>query len=296
MSASPTILVTGAHGQLGCALQSVASEFDGLALHFVGHQQLDITDEQAVARAVAELKPHCVVNCAAYTDVNKAESEPQRVMAINAQGAEVLARVCHAQGSRLLHVSTEYVFDGTAHLPYTETDATNPLSAYGRSKLAGEQAITAHCPEAIIVRVSWLYSEFGKNFVKTMLQVASNHAQVRVVADQIGSSTYAPDLARAIMQIAGLSDWKPGIYHYSNQGVCSWFDLAHEAIALAGSRCEVLPITTAEYPTPAVRPAYSVLSKRKVEAAFGLQIPYWRDSLVRCVQILMNTTKNNIKP
>ena len=273
------LLVTGAGGQLGQEMRLLLGD----RAVYAGHADLDITDETAVKDFVAENDIDLVVNCAAYTAVDRAEDDRENADRSNRLGPALLARY----GRRILHVSTDYVFDGTSCRPYREEDATHPVSVYGSTKLAGEEAVLREAETAIIIRTSWVYSSFGKNFVKTMRRLGAERTDLGVVFDQICSPTYAADLAAAIVAI--LPQMTPGmkeIYHYSNEGVTSWYDFAVAIMEESGLSCAVRPIESAEYPTRAVRPSFSVLNKAKIKKAFGLSIPHWRDGLKRCVKKL----------
>ncbi len=280
------ILVTGANGQLGNEMRVVAAEQKQLVYHFTDVAELDICNEQAVERFVAENAIDCIVNCAAYTNVNKAEEDAVLCDKLNHLAPANLARVAAKYRIGLVHVSTDYVFNGEHHVPYREDDATCPNSVYGTTKLAGEEAIRTIHSEAVIIRTAWLYSSFGNNFVKTMLRLGKEREELGVVFDQIGTPTYARDLARAIQHIIG-SDVVPGIYHYSNEGVCSWYDFTKAIFDLAGiSTCCLKPLHTDEYPTPAARPHYSVLDKTKIKQTYGVEVPHWIDSLRECMKLI----------
>jgi len=281
------ILVTGGNGQLGSELKVLSKIFNAEFI-FTDREELDITDKVAVDNFLAEHQPDFVINGAAYTAVDKAEGDSETAFLINAGAVENLAICCKKNNAKLLQVSTDFVFEGNKSTPYKETDATNPLSVYGKSKLQGEQLCLANNPDTIIIRTSWLYSSFGNNFVKTMLRLSSERKELKVIYDQTGTPTYARDLAQAILKIIKHDNVKTtsGIFHFSNQGVCSWFDFSKAIVDLSGNDCIVLPIETYEYPTPATRPHYSVLNKRKITETFGFNIPYWRDSLIACISLL----------
>lgn len=280
------ILVTGANGQLGNEMRVVAGEQTALVYHFTDVAELDICDEQAVERFVVEGAIDCIVNCAAYTNVNKAEEDAVLCDRLNHLAPANLARVAARHRIGLVHVSTDYVFNGEHHVPYREDDATCPNSVYGTTKLAGEEAIRTIHPEAVIIRTAWLYSSFGNNFVKTMLRLGKEREELGVVFDQIGTPTYARDLARAIQHIVG-SGIVPGIYHYSNEGVCSWYDFTKAIFDLVGiTTCCLKPLHTDEYPTPAARPHYSVLDKTKIKQTYGVKVPHWMDSLRECIKMM----------
>ena len=270
------LLVTGANGQLGSELLLLLGD----SAVFVGRDELDITDEAAVKAFFEAQSFDFVINCAAYTAVDKAEGDFEAADRINRLGPTLLAKY----GRRIIQVSTDYVFDGTAHLPYKEEDAVNPVSVYGSTKLAGEEAVLAEAETAVVIRTAWLYSSFGANFVKAMRRLGMERGSLGVVFDQIGTPTYAADLAAAI--VAMLPQIKSGtkeVYHYSNEGVASWYDFACAIMQESGLNCAVRPLETHEYPTKATRPAYSVLNKAKIKRDFGLAIPHWMDGLKRCI-------------
>lgn len=277
------ILVTGAHGQLGSELNFLSSLLENNTFVFVSHADLDITNEDDVASFFSQHHFSAVINCAAYTAVDKAETEKELAFSVNAEGAGVLAKAAAACNARFIHFSTDFVFDGAASVPYTETGVTNPISVYGASKLAGEEKVMASNTKAIIIRTSWVYSSFGNNFVKTVIRLCKEREQLTIIYDQIGTPTYARDLAAFVLELVSAEHWKPGIYNYSNEGVASWYDFAIAIRDLAGLKAKILPIETAHYPTPAARPKYSVLNKRKLKETFGVEIPYWRDSLEKCI-------------
>ncbi len=274
-------LVVGANGQLGSELKL---QLQGKAV-YVDRTELDITDKAAVEAFVAQHQFEAIINCAAYTAVDKAESDEKVAELINVEGPRNLA----ATGLPLVHISTDYVFDGTACRPYSEDDEPNPQTAYGRTKLAGEKAVMETAQTAVIIRTAWLYSTFGNNFVKTMRKLGAERDSLNVVFDQVGTPTYAKDLAAAIVAI--LPQMKAGtkeIYHFSNEGVCSWYDFALAVMAQSDLNCEVLPIESKDYPTPAKRPHYSVLNKAKIKRDFGIKINNWAVSLAECVEKLNN--------
>lgn len=283
------ILVTGADGQLGRCLRDVtASSVDNYI--FTDVAQLDITDAAAVRRVVSEVKPEIIVNCAAYTDVERAESDPATAEKLNATAVAVLAEEAARTGATLFHISTDYVFGAEPYnTPCREDQQGTPTGVYGLTKLHGEQAIAASGCKALIFRTAWLYSEYGKNFVRTMLGLTASRPTLNVVFDQTGTPTYARDLAEAIATIiAGRSfEGREGIYHYSNEGVCSWFDFAKAIATMAGnSNCDIRPCHSDEFPSAVKRPAYSVLDKTKFKTTFGLSVPYWTDSLAECLNKL----------
>lgn len=280
------ILITGCEGQLGNEIRLLQSQHEKHVFFNTDVAELDITDQQAVERYVDEHEIDGVVNCAAYTAVDRAESDKERATAINTLAPSYLAAAIERRGGWLIHISTDYVFDGTKHLPYVETDTPCPEGVYGSTKLAGEFGATKFCKRTVIVRTAWLYSPFGNNFVKTMMRLGREREQLNVVFDQIGTPTYAADLAGAIMSIVE-HGVVPGVYHYTNEGVCSWYDFTKSIHRIAGiTGCTVLPIHTSEYPTPATRPAMSVLDKTKIKNTYALTIPHWEESLVKCIDRL----------
>lgn len=279
------ILITGAYGQLGRSLKKLLEKESGISAVFTDADTLDITDREAVRRACEATKFDIIVNCAAYTAVDKAESDDLKAAGLNTQAVGILAQEAARIGAKMIHISTDYVFSGDNSRPYVENDEPYPHSIYGRTKLEGEGILMSICPDAIIIRTAWLYSEYGKNFVKTMRRMGREQKEVSVVADQVGTPTYAGDLAKAILAIIRHQEWRPGIYHFTDEGVASWYDFAKAIFELSGmTSTRVKPIETADFPTPARRPKYSVLSKRKIKNTFGLTIPYWRDSLAKCLE------------
>lgn len=281
------ILVTGANGQLGSAIRNLSAQCEGTNFIFTDIAELDITDVQAVGRAVEDNAVDLIISCAAYTAVDRAESDELLATRLNAEAPRLLAEAVAKRGGEIIHVSTDYVFSGEAHSPYTEDDEPCPQTVYGRTKLEGERAVAAANPKHIIVRTAWLYSPYGNNFVKTMLRLGRERDSLGVVYDQIGTPTYAADLAAALLKIAVAANKTYGVFHYSNEGVASWYDFTKSIHRLAGiCSCRVSPLLTADYPTPAHRPAYSVLHKGKIREAYGVDIPYWEDSLGECVRIL----------
>ena len=280
------ILVTGANGQLGNEMQVLAKENPQHTYYFTDVQELDICNKDAVWAYIAEKRIELIVNCAAYTAVDKAEDDSELAYKLNSEAPKTLACAAQFNGAAMIQVSTDYVFDGTGHIPYTEEAATCPDSVYGFTKLAGEQAVMKHCSRAMIIRTAWLYSIYGNNFVKTMLRLGRERETLGVVFDQIGTPTYANDLARAIF--AAISQGiVPGIYHFSNEGVCSWYDFTLAIHRLAGIKsCKVSPLHTDEFPAKAPRPHYSVLDKTKIKKTFGIDIPHWEASLAVCMKNL----------
>ncbi|HEY0068101.1 MAG TPA: dTDP-4-dehydrorhamnose reductase [Flavisolibacter sp.] len=287
MEAAPKILVTGSNGQLGSELKDLAPLYPQYQFVFFNRSQWPIDDEAVSASIFEEHKPQFVVNCAAYTAVDKAESEKETALRINGTAAGILARLCSTHGARFIHISTDYVFDGQAQEPITESLPVNPINSYGQTKLAGEQAATGKNPDSVIIRTSWVYSSYGNNFVKTMMRLMKERESLGVVNDQYGSPTYAADLAAAIIAIIRHSDWTPGIYNYSNEGVITWFEFAEEIRKSIDSSCIVNPITTAQFPTPAKRPAYSVLDKSKIISTYPVQLRDWKESLKECIGKLL---------
>ena len=281
------ILVTGAYGQLGREMQLVEHNAEDSYI-FTDKDTLDITDAAAVDRMVLSEGIDVVVNCAAYTNVELAEDEEDIANVLNCVAVENLATAMAKVGGVLIHVSTDYVFGGNVNnTPIFETESVNPTGAYGRTKLAGEQAVAKSGCRAIVIRTAWLYSEFGKNFVKTLLEVTATQPKRKVVIDQVGTPTYALDLAEVIAHIINTRTFECGTYHYSNEGVCSWYDFAKEIAFIAQhNQCEIMPCRSGEFPTKVVRPSYSVLDKRKIKELFGVEVPYWRDSLVKCINNL----------
>lgn len=277
------ILITGCNGQLGNEIQLLQAQYAQHTWFNTDVNELDITDKAAIERFVETNEIDGIVNCAAYTAVDKAESDPQLARKLNAEAPAFLAEVVGKRGGWMVQVSTDYVFNGTKHTPYVETDEPCPNSVYGQTKLEGEQAVSKLCPNAMIIRTAWLYSEFGNNFVKTMIRLGREREQLGVIFDQVGTPTYAHDLATAIMTAID-KGIKPGVYHFSNEGVTSWYDFTKSIHRLSGiNTCQVSPLHTAEYPTPASRPAYSVLDKTKIKAAYGIEIPHWEESLAKCI-------------
>ena len=285
------ILITGANGQLGNEMWVLSKEHPKHHYFFTdvveteGVQVLDICDKAAVSAFVVKHAIDLIVNCAAYTNVDKAEEDEVTALKINAEALGVLG----SQGVKVIHVSTDYVFSGNEHIPCRETDPVAPRTAYGRTKYEGEKRLLAECSEAVILRTAWLYSEYGNNFVKTMIKLGKEKESLGVVFDQIGTPTYAADLAWAIFTVIEHPVWRPGIYHFTNEGVCSWYDFTVAIHELAGIRnCQVRPILSEEYQYKTPRPHYSVLDKSKFKKTFGVTIPYWLDGLKRCMQRIGN--------
>ncbi|MBL7757957.1 MAG: dTDP-4-dehydrorhamnose reductase [Chitinophagaceae bacterium] len=280
----PTILITGANGQLGSELRQLEDRYPAFNFVFLSRADLPLNNFEMIRSSFKAYQPAFCINCAAYTAVDKAETERDLAFQVNAEAVGILAAVCREQDCRFVHISTDYVFDGTATKPYTPADATNPQSVYGASKLAGEQQAMELNPDSIIIRTSWVYSAFGKNFVKTMLRLMAERAEIGVVNDQLGSPTYAADLADAIMQVIASGKWQPGIYHFSNKGAISWYELAVAIRDSIGSNCKVNPIPTSAYPTPARRPAYSVMDSNLLTERYGIAAQPWQERLEACLQ------------
>ena len=287
------ILITGANGQLGSEIKKLSDLFPDFSLVFTDLNELDITSPSAVENMLTDEKPSWLINCAAYTAVDKAETEEETAWLINAVAPAILAEKSKAIACRFVQISTDYVFDGTSYLPYTEGDEVCPTSVYGKTKLEGELISVTNNPETLVIRTSWLYSSYGSNFVKSMIRLGTERDFLNVIYDQIGTPTYAGDLAMAILEIiskteSGKKKFIPGIYHYSNEGVCSWYDFAIAIHQMFGIKCSVNAIETKEYPSPTARPPYSVLNKSKIKGNFDLQIPYWRSSLEKCIGEIKN--------
>ena len=277
------VLITGANGQLGNEMRVLSTEYKEYTYFFTDVAELDICNEQAVLDFVKANDIHVIVNCAAYTAVDSAEDNVELCTKLNADAVGYLAKAAEANSTEFIQISTDYVFDGTAHVPYQEAEPTCPNSVYGRTKLVGEQNALSLCARAMVIRTAWLYSSFGNNFVKTMIRLGKERDSLGVIFDQIGTPTYARDLARAIFA-AIRQGVVPGVYHFSNEGVCSWYDFTRAIHCLAGiATCSVKPLHTSEYPTKASRPHYSVLDKTKIKETYHIEIPYWMDSLRSCI-------------
>ena len=275
------ILVTGSKGQLGSEIEYLSSNYN-FNFIFIDLEELDLTDTKSIIPFLKNINPDFIINCAAYTAVDKAEDESKLATQINEHAPAEIAKYCQISGCRLIHISTDYVFDGVFDRPINETDKPNPKSVYGQTKLDGENAILNLLPNAYIIRTAWVYSEFGNNFVKTMMRLGHERNELNVVSDQYGTPTWARDLAASILKIISeieRGNDKPGVYHYSNEGAISWFEFAKKIMELAKIHCQVNPIETKDYPTKADRPKYSVLDKSKIKLAFDVNIPNWKDSL-----------------
>ncbi len=284
------ILITGAAGQLGNELKVVAKNFYGYNFIFTDLDTLDLANPQQTTDFISNNRPDWIINCAAYNLVDKAQSEPETAMAVNGTAVKNIVESIKGSETRFIHISTDYVYDGLANVPYNESVVANPASAYGKSKLAGEKFALQH-HAAMVIRTAWLYSSFGNNFVKTILRHAKEKESLRVVYDQTGTPTYAADLATAIMSIiSGVIRnqfaFTAGIYNYSNEGICTWYDFAVEIVKEEGLNCIINPVLTKEYPLPAPRPVYSVMDKNKIKESYGLVIPHWRTSLEKCMELL----------
>ena len=283
------ILVTGSAGQLGNELHNVLEQNKpGITLYTDIHD-LDLTDAAAVRKYIVDNEISHIVNCAAFTAVDKAEQEPAICAKVNTDAVKNIAEVAADYGVKVIQISTDYVFDGTAHQPYRESDKVNPISTYGTTKRKGEMVLLSMSPDAVIIRTAWLYSPYGNNFVKTMLRLGAERSELGVVCDQIGTPTYARDLAEAIYAILTARQWVPGIYHFSDEGACSWYDFTKAIHRIAGiTGCNVKPIMTDDYPTAAARPPYSVLDKTRIKKTYGITIPHWEESLQNCIKQIQN--------
>lgn len=282
----PKILVTGAGGQLAKSIAGVAPVYSGFEFVFLTKADLPLDDYAKAAAVFETVQPQFCINCAAYTAVDKAESDKESAFLINAGAVKELAKICAGTGSKLLHISTDYVFKGSSAVPYKESDTVDPVNIYGASKAKGEVWAMAYDPEAIIIRTAWLYSAYGNNFVKTMIRLMKEKEHLNIVNDQVGSPTYAPDLVHAIMKIISSMHWMPGIYHYCNEGRISWYDFALAIKELTGANCLLHPVPATAYPTPAKRPAYSLLDTSKIRGKYGVNIPFWKESLKKCIHNL----------
>lgn len=280
------ILVTGANGQLGRSIRDLSGRHPHFGFVFLSREDMPIHHYEGMRHVLEAVKPIALVNCAAYTAVDRAESDRETAMTVNASAPGVLASMCRGFGTRFVHVSTDYVFDGKASSPYREDAPTAPASVYGLSKREGELRVMESDPDALVIRTSWVYSEHGKNFVKTMIRLMGERDRVGVVNDQHGSPTYAGDLADCILHILGSRTWVPGLFHFSNEGDITWHEFAVAIRDILGSPCHVDAITTEQYPTPAPRPAYSVLSKEKIQKTYGVRLVPWRRSLEKCIGLI----------
>lgn len=285
------ILITGSKGQLGSEIKELPSNYSNHNFFFEDSKSLDVTDFNKVDLYIQVNQIEAIINCAAYTAVDKAETEISKAEGVNTQGVYNLAKAIKKAGGKLIHISTDYVFNGESFTPYSEEHKVNPLGVYGKTKLEGEEKILSLDIEAIIIRTSWVYSSHGNNFVKTMLRLGKEREELYVIFDQIGSPTYARDLAKVCLGILseeGKINRKSSIYHYSNEGVASWYDFAKAIMEVSKTNCNVYPIETKDYPTPAKRPCYSLLNKAKIKKDFSIEIPYWKDSLKECLKRIEN--------
>lgn len=283
-----TILVTGSKGQLGNEMQLAAVRYPQFNYLYTDVDELDICDKMALNAFVKANSIDFIVNCAAYTAVDKAEDDVDLCYKINSDAVRNIGEVASENDIKVVHVSTDYVFDGTNYLPYSEDQEVCPATVYGKSKLAGEQALTQSCTDSVIIRTAWLYSSFGNNFVKTMIKLGAERDTLNVIFDQVGTPTYAADLADAILSVISAENFIPGIYHFSDEGVCSWYDFTKSTHKIAGISCNVKPIETKDYPARTPRPHYSVLNKAKIKLTYGIEIPHWEESLEKCIKILMS--------
>ena len=284
-----TILITGSNGQLGNEMQQAAVHFPDFNYIYTDVAELDICDKGALDTFVKANNVNVIVNCAAYTAVDKAEDDVELCYKINRDAVRNIAEVATENKVKVVHVSTDYVFDGTNYLPYTEDMPVCPATVYGKSKLEGEQALLENCKESVILRTAWLYSSFGNNFVKTMMKLGTERDSLGVIFDQVGTPTYAADLADAILQLLSNKTFVPGIYHFSDEGVCSWYDFTKTIHRMANITCDVKPIETKDYPARTPRPHFSVLNKGKIKSTYGISIPHWEVSLEKCIQLLQNS-------
>jgi dTDP-4-dehydrorhamnose reductase len=280
------ILITGANGQLGSELKVLSKDFSQFEWVFTDREELDLCDLENLEIKLDQINPAIIINCAAHTAVDRAETEIEPSDVLNHQAVGIMAKWCQINEAKFIHVSTDYVFDGTASVPLKEDASTGPINVYGQTKLAGEIACIQENPSSIIVRTSWVYSSFGANFVKTMSRLMQERESLNVVNDQIGSPTYAADLAQAIMTIITHPNWKAGIYHFSNEGEISWYEFALAIQEIGGFDCLVSGIPSSAYPTPAKRPQYSLLDKTKIKNTFGVLVPGFRESLVKCMELM----------
>lgn len=282
------ILIIGGNGQLGNCLNKLISKYAlDYEFHFTDYDTLDITNQKQINEYFSEYEPHYCINVSAYTAVDLAEQEKEKAFAINAEGVRHLAEACTEKGIDLIHISTDYVFSGDTNIPYSEDDFTNPLSVYGASKLEGENLALENNPKTIIIRTSWLYSEFGKNFVKTMLNLFGSKDELNVAADQFGQPTNANDLAEVIMKIISTEEKEYGVFHFSNYSETTWFDFAKKIAELSKSKIKINPISTEQYPTPAKRPMRSTMCLDKIENSYNIEPKYWENSLEECMEILL---------
>lgn len=284
----PIILITGAGGQLAKSIADIIDQYPSYKFVFLSKAELPLENHDKLRTILETVHPQFCVNCAAYTAVDKAESDKETAFQVNAESVKNLALICSALHTKLIHISTDYVFNGLSSLPYKENDPVDPINVYGASKARGEELALKYNPEAIVIRTSWVYSEHGHNFVKTMMRLMREKELLNIVNDQVGSPTYAQDLAHVIMKVICSIRWQPGIYHYCNDGKISWYDFALSIRQLTGSDCLLHPISSVAYPTPASRPAFSLLDTSKIRSTYNVDIPVWDSSLKKCIQNLMD--------
>ncbi len=282
----PSILVTGSKGQLGSEMAKISKDYPDFDFIFAGREEMPLEDSYKIISYLDKTAPDIIINAGAYTAVDKAETEKDPADKVNHLAVDTISKWCNVNAAKLIHISTDYVFDGTSKVPYKEDDQLAPINWYGETKLRGEQAIKSNLEDAIIIRTSWVYSEYGNNFVKTMLRLMKERESIAVVNDQIGTPTYALDLAKAIMKIVASHKWESGVFHYSNGGEISWFDFAVEINMLVGCDCNVNELTSDQFPTPAKRPNYSLLDKTKIKKSYNVIVPDWKDSLKECLKKL----------
>ena len=283
------ILVTGSNGQLGKTLHRLFDKENRENVVYTDVDTLDLTDKEALEFFFQKESFDIIINCAAYTAVDKAETNSVACSKVNVEAVNNIAEIARRLRIRVIHISTDYVFNGENHRPYEENDTPDPRSTYGHTKLTGEGTLKSFCPSSIIIRTAWLYSEYGNNFLNTMLKLACERKEIKVVSDQIGTPTYAKDLAQLIIKIIDAEEWKPGVYHFTNEGVASWYDFAKAIFRISGNKnIKVIPILSKDYPTVAKRPHYSVLNKSKIKKTYGIEIAYWEDALAKCITKLEN--------
>lgn len=284
----PKIVVTGSNGQLGRELQAISSLYPEFEFIFFSREQLPVHEAERVQACFANIRPQYCINCAAYTAVDKAETEKDLAFLVNGASTGILAKACNTFNTKFIHISTDYVFNGLSSEPYKEDHKVDPVNTYGASKLNGEELAIYYNSETIIIRTSWVYSEFGNNFVKTMMRLMKDRETLGIVNDQVGAPTYAADLAKAILEIIKSPIWKSGIYHYSNEGIITWFQFAEAIKEFTGSQCKISPISTKDFPTPARRPSYSVFDTDKIKQCYNIKIPEWKSSLFTLISKLKN--------
>lgn len=277
------ILVTGSNGQLGSELRDLEIDFPAFDFYFVDIENFSLLDQPSILSYLEKFDPNYIINCAAYTAVDKAEKETDLANEINHIAVDTISKWCGRNSAKLIHISTDYVFDGNSKTPLEESHITNPINVYGATKRDGELRCIENCPDCVIIRTAWVYSSYGNNFVKTMLRLMNERSELNVVNDQIGSPTYAFDLAAVIMSIVSSSKWVPGVFHYSNEGEISWYQFSKDIKELIGSDCNVNGVATEQYPTPTKRPKYSLLDKTKVKATYSITIPHYKESLIKCL-------------